>query len=107
MPCGTHKGVRTTFVDSPASIWRWKLPRPLPFHKAVDLFEKTGEVTQGIAIPMWEYAARRPRWQAKKDVDDKRNSTIDAYADSIGIGGSCLQAAYDFSLWSACAEFLH
>ena len=46
VPCGTHKGVRITFFDSPASIWCWKLPRPLSFQKAVDFFSKTGEVAQ-------------------------------------------------------------
>ena len=80
----------TTFFDSPAKIWCWKLPRPLSFQQAVDFFSNTGEVIQGAAVPSWEYVVQKLEWHATKDVDDNRNSTIDAYAESIGIGESAL-----------------
>lgn len=96
VPCGAHIGVRTTFYDAPATVWIWKLPRPEPFSKAVEFFEKAGRLVQGIAVPSWEYAEQRLRWQSRKDVDDNRNSTIDAYTQSIGIAESSLLAACDF-----------
>lgn len=107
LPCGADRGVRTTFYDAPLVSGYASFPGPSPFSRAVGFFEKTREIVQGIAVPTWEYAVQRLKRQAKKDVDDNRNSTIDSYVESIGIAESSLQAAYDFSLWSSCAEFLH
>lgn len=104
VPCGTHKDVRTAFFPAPEDVIVHQLRRPEHFKEAGRKFSKTGEVIDGADIPSWDASQARLFALSGQYVDDFCNGKVDEYVNAIGIADSTLRAAYDYSLWSCCAE---
>ena len=105
VPCGTHVGVRTTFVPNAEDVVVTSLRKPKTLDAAVAYFTAKSMVDPHYQIPSWEVACGRTEAAARQHVLDHRVPKVDDYVQQLGIEEECVTAAIKYARWSAAAEY--
>ena len=92
-PCGTHVGVRTTFVPNAEDVIVKNLRKPKSLQAAVAYFKGKDMVDLDYPIPSWEVAESRTEAAAKKHVLEHRVAQVDDYVQRLGIEEESVTAA--------------
>ena len=105
MPCGTHVGVRTTFVANAEDVIITTIRKPQSIEAAVAFFTPRGKVDSKYPIPSWHVALDRLGQSAIQRVKDNRLPQVDNYIKQCGIEEASVTASCTYAKWSAAAEY--
>ena len=105
VPCGTHLGVRTTFVNNAADVIITTLRKPKPLEAAIAFAKARKKFDSNYTIPTWQQARECTQAAAQKHAQDNRLPQVDDYIRLLNIEEGSLQAAISYAKWSAAAEY--
>ena len=105
VPCGTHLGVRTTFVNNAADVIITALRKPKQLEAAIAFAKARKKFDSKYPLPSWKAAREATEAAAQKHVHDNRLPQVDEYVRRCNLEAESLQAAITYTKWSAAAEY--